>query len=89
MSARETWLIAINGDAKAGPFDLVQASAIFAQAEPVNIRAGANGVSCLVAYTGSDGPVARLLERMEPQTAASVMQSTSNRIQTRTIGTSP
>lgn len=88
-AARETWLIAINGDAKAGPFDLVQGSAIFAQAELVTIWAGANGVECLVAYTGSDGPVPRLLDRMEPRNATRVVQSTGNRIQTRTIGTSP
>lgn len=88
-AARETWLIAINGDAKTGPFELVKGSAIFAQAEPVDIRAGATGVECLVAYIGRDGPAPRLLEQMEPHNATSVMQSTSNRIQSPTNGTSP
>ena len=88
-AVRETWLIAINGDAKAGPFDLAQGSAIFAQAEQVAIRAGGSGVDCLVAYTGSGGPTTHLLHPMKPQNTSRVVHSGSNKTQTPTIGMSP
>lgn len=71
-AARETWLIAINGGAKAGHVDLVQGSAIFAHAQKVSIWAGANGIECLVAYTGNDGPLPRLLGRMEQNNSTRV-----------------
>jgi mannose-6-phosphate isomerase len=49
---RETWLLAIGGTARAGSFDLVTGSAIFAQFDRVDIRAGEGGLAGLVAYTG-------------------------------------
>jgi mannose-6-phosphate isomerase len=64
-ASRETWLLMINGRARAGAIDLVKGDAVFAQAERIELRAGDQGVVCLVAYTGSGGPVPQLLRRIE------------------------
>ena len=85
----ETWLTAIKGDGKAGPFDLAHGSAVYAEGEPVDIRAGGIGVDCLVAYTGRDGPARMLLQRVPQQSPASDRQFDKARTQQRTIGTNP
>ncbi len=66
-AARETWLIVIDGSAEIGVFDLIRGGVIFAQAEPVKIRAGGGGVECLVAYSGRDGPAPMLLHRIRQE----------------------
>ena len=48
----ETWLLVVSGSARAGSFDLTIGDAVFAQSDHVNIRAGADGLAGLVAYTG-------------------------------------
>jgi mannose-6-phosphate isomerase len=63
---RETWLLAIEGNARAGSFDLVTGDALFAKSDRVGIRAGKNGLAALVAYTG--GPVSELLVCVDMET---------------------
>ena len=63
---RETWLLVAGGDARAGTFDLTTGDAVFAQSDRVDIRAGASGLTGLVAYTG--GPVLELLACVERET---------------------
>jgi len=60
----ETWILAINGSARAGSIDIVIGDAIFAQSDRIDIRAGATGMTALVAYTGGS-PHPTLLERIE------------------------
>jgi len=50
---RETWLLVVNGGARTGSFDVVMGDAVFAQSDRVDIRAGAAGLSGLLAYTGA------------------------------------
>jgi mannose-6-phosphate isomerase len=59
---RETWLLVVSGSARAGRFDIAAGDAVFAQSDSVDIRAGAEGMASLVAYTGVGGPVPRLLQ---------------------------
>jgi mannose-6-phosphate isomerase len=60
---RETWLLVLRGNARAGSFDVATGDAVFAQSDRVDIRAGATGLECLMAYTGS-GPIADLLRQV-------------------------
>src|SRR6185312_13885757 len=59
---RETWLLVVRGSARAGRFDIVAGDAVFAQSDSVDIRAGAQGMASLIAYTGGGGPIPRLLQ---------------------------
>jgi mannose-6-phosphate isomerase len=59
---RETWLLVIEGSARTGSFDVVKGDVVFAQTDRVDIRAGAVGMTGLVAYTG-DVVVPDLLQR--------------------------
>ena len=68
-ATRETWLLVLDGVAHAGSFDLTQGEALFAQHERVEIGVGRIGLDCLVAYTGSGGPAAQLLQRIELRNA--------------------
>ncbi len=61
---RETWLMVIRGAAVADSLDLVQGDAIFARGQKVQLQAGDTGAACLVACTGSGGPISMLLERL-------------------------
>ena len=65
---RETWLLALDGGARVGAFDLGIGDAVFAQSDCVDIHAGPTGMVCLAAYTGGD-IVANLLERIRPVAA--------------------
>jgi mannose-6-phosphate isomerase len=51
---RETWLLVLSGDARAGPFDVVAGDAIFAQLDRVKVHAGDGGMIGLLACTGVD-----------------------------------
>jgi mannose-6-phosphate isomerase len=62
----ETWILVVGGSARAGSFDVTRGDAIFAQSDHVNIRAGSNGVTGLVAYTG--GLVPQLLRCVDMET---------------------
>jgi mannose-6-phosphate isomerase len=58
----ETWLLVVEGSARAGSFDVGKGDAVFAQADRVSIHVGNTGMVGLVAYTG-DGRVPDLLRR--------------------------
>jgi len=70
---RETWLLLLAGDARIGAFDVVTGDAIFAQSDRVDIRAGAVGLVCLLAYTGP-GPVPDLLHDVGQRDAREASQ---------------
>jgi len=58
----ETWLLVIEGSARAGSFDIAISDAVFVQSDRVEIHASAGGMVGLVAYTGGQAP--RLLSRL-------------------------
>ncbi len=88
-AARETWLLVLDGNARLTAFDIARGDAMFAQAENVEIRVGQNGISCLVAYTGGDGPAAHLLHPIDDGSAEAAPQHGTERDPTNLIGTSP
>src|SRR6186997_892196 len=47
---RETWLLVVGGSARTESFDVSMGDAVFAQSDRVNLRAGAGGLSGLLAY---------------------------------------
>ena len=48
----ETWLLVVSGSARVGKFDVVAGDAVFAQSDSVDMHAGPDGMTGLVAYTG-------------------------------------
>ena len=62
-ASRETWILILGGSAGAGACDVVKGGVVFAEGERIELRPGAAGVVCLVAYTGHGGPIDRLLVR--------------------------
>lgn len=60
---RETWLLVVSGRAQAGSFKVATGNAIFAQSDRVDIHAGSDGMTGLVAYAGA-GPVPHLLRHL-------------------------
>ena len=60
---RETWLLAVSGSAHANSFHVTTGDTIFAESDRVDIRAGSEGFTGLVAYTGL--MVAHLLEQFD------------------------
>jgi mannose-6-phosphate isomerase len=60
---RETWLLVVSGSGRAGKLDVVAGDAIFAQSDSVDLHAGPEGMTSLVAYAGVGCPVPLLLER--------------------------
>jgi mannose-6-phosphate isomerase len=49
---RETWLLAIEGDARLGAMKLALGDAVFLQADHAEIEVGADGLKALLAYPG-------------------------------------
>jgi mannose-6-phosphate isomerase len=63
---RETWLLIVSGSARTGSFDVAMGDAVFAQSDRIDIRAGTNGLSGLLAYTGDLVP--ELLQCVDMET---------------------
>lgn len=63
----ETWIYCLSGSAKADRHDLSAGVVIVAEAAEVPLHVGQNGVTCLVAYPGREGPAAHLLSRRRPE----------------------
>lgn len=61
----ETWLLVVDGDGHAGSFEVAKGSGLYASSDRVAIKAGAEGLVCLVAYAGAGRPVLGLLESGE------------------------
>ena len=72
---RETWLLVLSGDVRAGSFDVAKGDAIFAQSDRMTLHAGNAGMAGLVAYTGGD-PVPNLLQRIKQPGALNTGQKT-------------
>ena len=49
---QETWLLVINGDARAGSFDVAIGDTVFVQSDRVGMHMGTTGMVGLVAYPG-------------------------------------
>jgi len=60
---RETWLLALDGDAVVGSFNIGKGDAIFAHSECVDIHTGKIGLTCLVVYA-AHSPLPNLLQRL-------------------------
>ena len=60
-ATRETWILVIEGQARAGRTILKPGDAVFAEADRAGIDVGPDGMSALIAYPGPD-PVVALLE---------------------------
>lgn len=69
-ASRETWLLVVDGAAQADAFDVVRGNALFAKSDRIQLRAGARGAVCLVAYTGEGGPLPHLLQRPDGEELA-------------------
>jgi len=54
QAEQETWLLVVNGSARAGPFDVAIGDTVFMQSDRADIRAGADGMAGLVAYASGD-----------------------------------
>ena len=61
---RETWLLALSGEAVVGTFNVAKGDAIFAHSERVGIRTGMEGLTCLVAYA-AHSPHPGLLQHLK------------------------
>lgn len=80
---QETWLLVVNGSARAGSFDVAIGDAVFVHSDHVEIHASAGGMVGLVAYTGG-GQAPRLLPRLKQSRAMAErpreMQAKNSRI---------
>jgi mannose-6-phosphate isomerase len=65
-AAPETWLLVIKGAGSAGKIDLVQGDAAFAEASLIEVHTADDGMTCLVAYPGNDGPSDNLVRLQSP-----------------------
>ena len=68
---RETWFLILEGNARAGPFDVGKGDVIFVQSDRVNIQPGPIGMVGLAAYAGR-GPVPHLLQRVKQAGAMNI-----------------
>jgi mannose-6-phosphate isomerase len=62
QAERETWLLALKGDARTGPSNIGKGDAIFAHSERVDVDAGKVGLTGLVAYA-AHSPLPNFLQR--------------------------
>ena len=70
---RETWLLALSGDAIAGSFHLAKGDAIFGHSERIDIHTGKIGLMGLVAYA-AHSPLPNLLQCLRQPDATDVGQ---------------
>ena len=64
QAEQETWLLVINGNARAGSFDIAIGDAVFVQSDRIDIHVSTGGMAGLVAYAGG-ARVPHLLQRLE------------------------
>jgi mannose-6-phosphate isomerase len=67
---RETWLLVVSGNGRAGPFNAVTGDAVFARADSVDIQAGSNGMTFLAASTNIGASVPDLRHNLAQPSAA-------------------
>ena len=61
---QETWLLVVDGNARAGSFNLATGDVVFAQADRVSLHVGPAGMVGLVGYAGGE-QAPHLLQRLE------------------------
>ncbi|MFI5016044.1 MAG: class I mannose-6-phosphate isomerase, partial [Hyphomicrobiales bacterium] len=66
----ETWLLALEGDARIGPIELSIGEAVFVEADRAGMRIGPEGLTALLAYSGPE-PVRDLMRQMARDEAGS------------------
>ena len=68
---QETWLLVVQGSARAGPFDVAIGDAVFVQSDSVDLRIGTAGMVGLVAYSdGGEAPHLRHLNQTDATNTA-------------------
>jgi mannose-6-phosphate isomerase len=85
---RETWLLVVSGSGHVGTFDIATGDAVFAQSDSFDMRAGLQGMTSLVAYTGASGAIPDMLQSLAQPSATDVarlegMQAASPVIRTK------
>ena len=65
---RETWILALNGDAQTGSFDITTGDAVFAEADCLELDTGSTRFVGLVAHTGA-GHAPELLQVFKERTS--------------------
>jgi hypothetical protein len=83
---QKTWLLVVNGSARAGSFDVAKGDAVFLQSDRVNMHAGTIGLVGLVAYTGVDGVAPDLLRRLGQPDARGARQPQEVQLPTSLAG---
>ena len=61
QAEQETWLLVVGGSGRAGDFEVGPGSALFVTTDRVALKGGAEGMICIVAYTGDGHPAHQLL----------------------------
>ena len=61
QAERESWLLVVGGGGRTGAFEVGPGSALFVSTDRVAMKAGAEGMVCIVAYMGGSRPAAQLL----------------------------
>jgi mannose-6-phosphate isomerase len=65
-AVQETWILAIEGQARIGSTNTAIGDAVFVEADRVAIEVGPDGMSALVAYPGPDPVLSLLQDSVEP-----------------------
>ena len=74
----ETWLLVVNGSGRAGKFDVVSGDAIFAQLDSIDLHAGPEGMTCLVAYAALSALAIKVLQKVAPTSIARTKPASSH-----------
>ena len=61
QAEQEAWLLVVGGSGRAGAFEVGPGSALFVSTDRAALKAGAEGMVCIVAYTGGGRPAHQLL----------------------------
>jgi mannose-6-phosphate isomerase len=65
-ASQETWILAIEGQARIGSTNTAIGDAVFVEADRIDVEVGPDGMSALVAYPGPDPVLSLLQESAEP-----------------------
>lgn len=62
----ETWLLVVEGVGRAGSFEIDPGCVVFASADSIFVKAGAQRMVCIVAYAGAERPEPELMSSATP-----------------------
>jgi mannose-6-phosphate isomerase len=77
QAERETWLLIVAGSGLAGSYEVGPGSVVFAVTDCVAMKAGARGMTCIIAYTGAERPQSHLLRRAPASGSIEVEQNST------------